>query len=177
MKTITKTLLISGAILATGAVTVNAIAGGGPCGHKRAHMGPGMGGMHHSPERMLERIADRLDLSEQQQTDIRASFGKDADEMNTLRQQMNDNRMALFALDPRSPDFIAKHGELAAGQAALMQQMMQLRASRKAEIASLLTEDQYTDWREMREKFGRHGRRFGGCNKVGETGPGATDQS
>jgi Spy/CpxP family protein refolding chaperone len=179
MKTITKTLLISGALLATGAATVNAVAGGsGPCGHRSAHMGHDMGGaMRHSPERMLGRISDRLDLSDQQEADIRASFGKDAEQMKDLRRQMADNRAALLGLDPRNPAFTAQHGELAAKQAALMQQMMQLRASRKAEIATVLTKDQYARWQEMREKFGKHGRRFGRHEKVGEKQPNPVDES
>lgn len=179
MKTITKTLLISGVLLATGAATVNAIAGGsGPCGHRPAHMGFGMGGeARHSPERMLDRISHRLDLSEQQEADIRASFGKDAEQMKQLRRQMADNRAAVFGLDPRNPAFIAQHGELAAKQATLMQEMMQLRASRKAEIASVLTDDQYARWQEMREKSGKHGRRFGGRDGVGAGQPNGVDES
>lgn len=179
MKTITKTLLISGVLLATGAATVNAIAGGtGPCGHQPAHMGLGMGGgMRHSPERMLDRLGDRLDLSDQQEADIRASFGKDAEQMKNLRRELADNRAALFRLDPRDPAFIAQHGELTAKQATLMQQMMQLRASRKAEIASVLTEDQYARWQEMREKSRKHGRRFHGHDGLGEGQPNGVDES
>jgi Spy/CpxP family protein refolding chaperone len=141
-------------------------------------MGHDMGGaMRHSPERMLGRISDRLDLSDQQEADIRASFGKDAEQMKDLRRQMADNRAALLGLDPRNPAFTAQHGELAAKQAALMQQMMQLRASRKAEIATVLTKDQYARWQEMREKFGKHGRRFGRHEKVGEKQPNPVDES
>jgi Spy/CpxP family protein refolding chaperone len=179
MKTITKTLLISGVLLATGAATVNAIAGGsGPCGHRPAHMGLGIGGeARHSPERMLDRLGNHLDLSDQQEADIRASFGRDAEQMKNLRRQMADNRAALVGLDPRDPAFIAQHGELAAKQATLMQQVMQLRAGRRSEIASVLTEDQYARWQEMRDKFGKHRRRFGAHDGVGRGQLNGVDES
>jgi len=178
MKTIAKSLLISGVLLAAGATTASAIAGNfGPCGHQRAHAGPGMGNMRHSPERMLDRISDRLNLSDQQEADIRASFGKDAEQMKELRRQMADNRASILGLDPRNPAYTAQHDELAAKQAALIQQMMQLRASRRAEIASVLTEEQYARWQEMRQKSRKHGRRFGGHGNFSAEQPNAVDES
>ncbi len=174
MNKTSKIVLVTGAVLATGALTVNAFAGNGPCGHHKAKMGYGMGygmgGMgHRSPEAKLERMTKRLDLSDQQQQQIKAVFGKDSEKKAELRQKMIDNRTAVHSLDPRSPDYLTQHAELATTQADLMQQMMQLRASHKVEVAAVLTDDQYAEWQEMRKKFGKHGGRFpgkGGPNAV-----------
>lgn len=163
MNKTTKVVLVTGAVLATGALTVSAFAGNGPCGHHKSKMGYGMGGMgHRSPEAKLERMAQRLDLSDQQQEQIRAVFAKDGEKKAELRQKMMDNRTAVHSLDPRSPDYLTQHAELANTQAELMQQIMQLRASHKVEVAGVLTDDQYAEWQEMRKKFGKHGKWFHG---------------
>ena len=128
------TILLMG-LLATALPTAGAIAGGGFGG------GP-MPGVPGNLEFMIERMADHLDLTDDQRVSIENILQAARPEIETLRDQAMANREALDSLDPADPAYdttlqniAISNGELATAGTLLMVRV-------RGEARAVLTEEQ-----------------------------------
>lgn len=161
MKTLTKSL-VAGAVLASsiGLVTVVAAmpSGDGPgCGRSGHHMGHGrhFGGYGSK----LERLADHLNVTDEQRAAIRAITDDSRQQMAELRDEMRANRGQLKGLTRQTPLDEAAVRSVAVKQGDLKAEMIVMRARQRSEMKAILTDEQRAELGEIRER--KHLRRGG----------------
>lgn len=140
-----KRQMLGVAALLSGLVTASAFAyPGGGCGG--AH-GLGRGDGH-----AVERMAERLDLSADQRTSVRAIEDKYRPQLRTLRDKMTDSRKALreAAAQPAPDD--ARVRTLADAQGKAMADMIVVRTRMFGEMQQALSDEQRTKLRDFRER-------------------------
>lgn len=135
--------------LAAQPVMAHGFDGGENCRHGQFNMhGDDMG------MRILNRLADRLDLSQVQRQALEAIADKHRSDLRQLRDSISDNGRALRkaqADDPRLP-------ELALAQGKAISDMIVLRKQIRAEVDNVLTAEQreklrmlwYGAWQQKR---------------------------
>ncbi|MEE4378135.1 MAG: Spy/CpxP family protein refolding chaperone [Candidatus Competibacteraceae bacterium] len=104
----------------------------------------------------VERIADKLDLNDEQRVQIAAVVDKSSQQMASLRDQMKANREQLRELSQQSPFDETAVRNVADTQGDLKANMIVLRAQQRAEINAILTDEQRAQWEEKRGKRGRY---------------------
>lgn len=165
MKT-TKILTLSALALALAALSASMVAA------QPGHHGRRFGGFHDGPlgEFMMERIADRLDLSDEQRTElsaIREVYRPEAEllgeTLRVARKQLDDQILA----DGFDESAIR---EAAERSATVHADLAVLRARIHTEVLQVLTEDQIAEAREMREKFRSFAEEWRG-DRRGRRGP------
>lgn len=154
MKTLTKSL-VAGALLASSVGLVTAVAampyGDGPgCGRGGHHMSQGRHFGGHSSK--LERMADRLSVTDEQRTEIRAIADGSRQQMVELRDEMRANRVQLRELTRQTPLDEAAVRSIADKQGDLKAEMIVLRARQRSEVKAVLTDEQRAQMDEMRER-------------------------
>ena len=170
MKARTLILTIAAAALtaAPGAVIAQHGPGGGPHGDGEMFGGPGG---HGGPGllRMLNRLADKLELTDDQQGQIESIIDAHRDATQSLRDQAADAR----------EDFRENHGPGGFDEVeyrAFFESQAQIRvelhlngAGAGAEAWNILTPDQQEELLELLDLFreGRGGKRHGGGKRVG----------
>ena len=158
----TKIALVLSAVIATGII---AVASAGP----RGPMG-GMGG-----DRM-ERIFDRLDLTDEQRQTVEGIMDSYRPQLRSLRDSAREVRKNLAQTDPRDAgysDVVATASQSAAETAS---QLVTTTAAMRAELDAVLTDDQRAEAAELREEWrerrkdrrARWRDRFGGSEDDGE---------
>ncbi len=175
-----RTLIAACAIVAVTGATGLAFAQAGPGGGQ----GPGQGRMNggFGPGggpggglgifRMLDRLCERLGLSEEQQAEIEAIIDEEQPAIEALRSQMEANRDAYRAsVEPGQFDetTVRTHAE---SQAALMVDMKVATAKVKARLYSVLTAEQQQQLLELREQRQSCGKRGGRGHGRGPGGGG-----
>ena len=151
MRKLTQTLLISSllTVSAVAAGTAFADSKGGGCFHGK-RMGMAHGGF--DSERRLDRMTSRLDLSAEQQDQIKAIFDANQAERQALRENMQQNREALRNLmttdNPNEADIRA----LAETQGQFKADMIVMKAKTRQAIAAILTDEQKAKMQSMRDK-------------------------
>ena len=118
-------------------------------------------------ERMLKRLSKKLDLTEQQQTDLKALFDSKKDASEGKRESRQALHEAVRNLDPNAADYAAKLAQVKqqAGLAAQnkIDSMMEMRQG----LQKILTPEQFTKMQTLKNKRGEHGKR-GKHGKGGE---------
>ncbi|ATX82486.1 protein refolding chaperone Spy/CpxP family [Mariprofundus ferrinatatus] len=122
-----------------------AYAFGGPGGEK-------------SMERRVERMAEKLDLSDSQRNQFKQIHEENRAEGRALHDAMHKNRQALRSLDPSAKDYSKQVARLASEKAELTRQMVIHRSEVRAEVHAMLTPEQQEKARQM--KMDRKGKRF-----------------
>ncbi len=114
-------------------------------GHK---MGPGhkQGGRGFN----VERMANKLDLTDDQSTQIKAIVEQSKQQMSDQHDKMQENRKQLRALMQQSPLNEAEVRKIADTQGDLKADMIVLRAQQHATIHAVLTDEQRAQWKETR---------------------------
>ncbi len=157
------------AAIATAVVAVPALAGAARCEfggpgkhgaerHHGRHHGPMFGG-HMPSERMVQRMAEMLELSDEQRDRAFAAVDSARPGLRSLGLELRDNHRALHELQPGTPDYRERVAELAARQGELMERMIVAAAELHAELRAVLTPEQaarFDRWKE--ERAGRRGR-------------------
>jgi len=128
------TILLVG-LLATAVPTAGAIAGSGFGG------GP-MPGVPGNLEFMIERMADHLDLTDDQRVSIENILQSAKPEIETLRDQAMANRDALESLDPSDPAYDTTLQNIAISNGELATAGTLLKARVRGEAHAVLTEEQ-----------------------------------
>lgn len=154
MKTLTKSL-VAAVVLASSAglatiVTAMPSSDGQGCSRGGHHMSHGRHSGDHF--RKLDRMAERLNASDEQRAQIRAIAEGSRGKMDQLRGEMRTNRSQLKELIRQTPlDKAAVRG-IAEKQGDLKTEMIVLRAQQRSEIKAVLTDDQRARLEQMRER-------------------------
>lgn len=134
------------AVLAIGLCTASAISQTAkPGGH------PGSG------EHMLAFLTDYLDLTDAQQTQIKAIFTKEKPVLAPLAQQLAQTHSQLRQLEEATPFDENKARTLASQQSQTMVDLIVEKSRMKSEMFQVLTADQKTKLQKMEA---RHEQRF-----------------
>jgi Spy/CpxP family protein refolding chaperone len=159
MKKLTKSLLAMTLVVSSvGLVTmVSAMpfADGAGCGRGGHHMGHSK---HHGgggPN--LERLADRLDMTEQQRAEIKVMFDDSRQQMANLREQIRENRTQLRELAGQAEFDEAAVRSIAERQGDLKAETIVLRARQRHEMKAVLTDDQRVQLEEMWKRKNHRG--------------------
>lgn len=122
-----------------------------------------------------QSMAEALDLSKTQQQQFKQIHSKARPTMQKLHDAMQDNRESLHKLNPDSEGYMLQVNRLAAEQGSLVEQMVKARAALHADIAAILTPEQFAiaeklkdERKAKREKHRRDGR---GDGLKGHRGP------
>jgi Spy/CpxP family protein refolding chaperone len=157
MKKLNAKLLVSAALVSGLATTTFAYAHDsgetGACGHM--HHDAAFGGRGDLEARM-ERLADRLDLTADQHTAVRAIVDRTRPEMRGLRDKMAENRKQLQALTMQAGVDENQVRALADAQGKVFADMLVLRSKTRGEINKLLTDQQREKMQQMRGARGPH---------------------
>ncbi len=126
------------------------------------HGGPGRA--FGDPARFVERMARRLDLDDVQEQTIANAIDAAKPEIEALRERSRANRAALRELDATSADYGASLDALSLEQGQIATERSMLMGRLRAEVASVLTEEQRAELSELmdrgRERRQRRFRRF-----------------
>lgn len=143
-------ILTLGVLLVTLAALSTSMVAAQPGRH-----GGRFGGSHEGPFGgfMMERIADRLDLSDEQRSELAAILEAYRPESELLGETLSVTRKELDdQITADDFDEIAIR-EAAERSAAVRADLAVLRARIHTEVLQVLTEDQIAEAREMRERF------------------------
>ena len=113
-------------------------------------MGPGH--KHGGRAFNVDRMAERLNLTDDQRAQIEAIMEESRQQMSNQRDKMQENREQLRALMQQSPLNEAQVRKVADAQGDLKADMIVLRAQKRAKINTVLTDDQRAQLEEMRGK-------------------------
>ena len=160
MKTLTKTALaatlIAGSVGLTTMVSAMPFGDGPGCGRGGQHMGSGQRVGDRGPN--LERLAYRLNMTEEQRAEAKAILDDSRQQMVELRDRMRANRDQIRDLTLQ-PDFDeAAVRSVADEQGDLKAEMIVLRARQRSEMKAVLTEEQRARLNEMRKEKRQRGR-------------------
>ena len=110
-------------------------------GHPRTrHYDAGRG--FGSPEEMIGRIAERLDLDETQRQEVSNIVAAAKPALESLRERSRTNREAFFALDVNDQDYGAKLQDLSAESGELAADLTLVAGQLRADVNAVLTEEQ-----------------------------------
>lgn len=113
--------------------------------------------------RMLDRMADKLDLTAEQQSQAEDIMIGGFKEMRENKRAMKDLRTELRQLDPAAADYKQKSERLAADIAAATEKMVLMRSEQRQAFNEILTDEQRTELAQLKDDWKeRDGHRFGG---------------
>jgi protein CpxP len=101
----------------------------------------------------FQRMAERLDLSDEQQARARAIFDNSRKKMKHLHEERRELARALMELDPSARDYDRQVRAIARKKADLTEKSTIERAASRKQFHMLLTEEQRAKAREMRKQF------------------------
>lgn len=113
----------------------------------------GLPGIHPK----LERMAEELELTDEQQEQIKQVYRQSRPRFLKLRDAMEDNRKALRKLDPEDARYRQQVARLAREQGVLVEKMIKARSHVRAKIHAILTPEQREKARDLRKRH-RHER-------------------
>ena len=153
MKHLITTLIIAGS-LASGAV-LQASPGFGDkrfddCQKSERHMNKSSG--RYGDKSFVERMAKKLNFSEEQNAAIRSIVDKMRPQMQEIRDKMRGNRMQLRTLIAQDSFNEAAVRQLAEQQGSYKTELIVLRSKIRNEINQQLNETQRQQLKEMRER-------------------------
>lgn len=106
-------------------------------------------GFGHRFERMIERMADRLDLSDQQRTEVFAVLDETRPARRDLRAALADHRQAFQELDPTADNYQTQLQGMADEIGQLASQTVMLMGQTRSKISALLTDEQRAQAKQM----------------------------
>ena len=151
----TQTLLATTIATTTmaGLLTFASVAHAGPnCSGKGGHAKHSQMSDADKAQRMekrLNRMAAKLDLSDEQKTQVQALKQNSRNEIKPLRNEQRALRKELRQLDPKASDYSAKLADAANRQAELTRQMIVAKGTQRQQMASILTTEQLAKHKEM----------------------------
>lgn len=161
MKTFTKAILIGGllagglAVAGTQMATASGDERGGDLRGGHSQMpGPGMDGGHP----LLDRMTERLDLTQDQQASVREILKKSEPKMRELMDKMRTSREALRKQTDDGKADDKQVQKLAQEQGQLMAETIVQRTRIDAEIQKVLTDTQHQKFKDMHGDSARDSR-------------------
>lgn len=123
-------------------------------GGKRGDMDPGA-----MSERKLERMSATLELTEEQESRIKAILEQNTDDRLKSRQAMQDNRQALRNLNPSDADYDAKVEQYASVLSDMQKEKIISKSSIRKQISEVLTDEQQEKMASLKQdRRGKSGR-------------------
>ena len=113
-----------------------------------------------NPERMLNKMVKKLDLTDEQRDQAFAKLDEYRPQLRESRFAMKDNFKSLHGLDSSAENYQQAADELADQQGDLVAEMIKLKLAMKADFEQLLTEEQKEQFAQMKAKH-RHHRNHG----------------
>lgn len=154
MKKLTKSLLAATLVVSSvGLVTVVSampFADGPGCGRAGHHMAYSKHSSSRGPN--LERLADRLDMTEEQRAEIKVILDDAREQMVELREQIRENRVELRELTGQAEFDEVAVRSLADKQGDLKAEAIVLRARQRHDMKAVLTDEQLVQLDEMRNR-------------------------
>lgn len=148
-----KTTLIAAAVLAAGAAVAGPFYGKGMdgCegGYSQHAFKRGGGPMMMDSERMVSRMSSRLNLTEEQQTAVKAIFGNYQPQLQEAAKAMREGQESLFELNQGNPLNDAELEQLATAQGDHLTQMILLKNKLHKELDAILTAEQREEMGNM----------------------------
>ena len=157
MKTFMKVSLISGLLISSMALAVPQPETDSKDGARGCHHGKhaGMMGQGIKGEgRFLDRMADRLELSPEQRSSVKAALEKSKPQMTAIKEKMRTNRKALRELGRDGSDD-SRVQALARERGDLVASLVIERSKIRSDIQQILTDTQREQIKQMRSKH-RH---------------------
>jgi len=137
-------------ILTIGAAVILAVAAAIAQG-MHGHGGPG-----HDFKHMLAFFTDKLDLTSDQQAQVKAIWEKEKPTLEPLMKQMHQNHADMLALETSGPFDEAKTRALATQHAQTMVEVEVQHARIKSEMVQVLTADQKAKLAQFEAKHQQH---------------------
>ena len=157
MKTIMKVSLIGGLLISSMAFAVPQSDTDSKDGARGCHHGKhaGMMGQGIKGEgRFLDRMADRLELTTEQRSSVKAALEKSKPQMTAIKEKMRTNRKALRELGRDGSDD-SRVQALARERGDLVASLVIERSKIRSDIQEILTDTQREQMKQMRWKH-RH---------------------
>jgi Spy/CpxP family protein refolding chaperone len=158
MKTVMKISLISGLLISSMALAVpqsdtDSKDGAHGCNHGKhaGMMGHGMKGEGY----FLDRMADRLELTTEQRSSVKAALEKSKPQMTAIKEKMRTNRKALRELGRDGSSDDNRLQALARERGDLVANLVIQRSKIRSDIQQILTDQQREQMKQMRSKH-RH---------------------
>ncbi len=124
---------------------------------------------HSRGGHMLERLAEELSLTDDQQASLRSTMKENFSEMRDSMKKHRDSRHALAQLNPNAPDYQAQLDQLIADAQAAAKERVLMKAEHQKEVYAILTPEQQTAFAEFkgehRKSDRHHGKHHKGCDK------------
>ena len=119
------------------------------------HHGP----MSKNPEKMIEKMSRKLDLTDEQRDQAFAKLDEFTPQIREARQAIRDGMKRLHEMDSEADNFESNLENIANQQGKLVADMIKLRTAMHLEFEQLLNDDQKAKFEEMKQKRGkyRHG--------------------
>ncbi len=140
-----------------GLITFASVAQAGPnCGGKGGKSGYAKHGQMSDTDRAahmekrLTRMAAKLELSDEQKTQVQAFRQNSRNEIKPLRNEKRALRQEIRQLDPKAADYEEKLADAANRQAELTRQMIVAKGTQRMQMATILTPEQLAKHKEMR---------------------------
>ena len=112
------------------------------------------GGGFGGPEEMIGRMAEHLDLDEQQRQQVENVMQAAKPEFESLRERANANRQAVRALDVNDPDYGSMLQNLSAESGEIAADLTLLTGRVRADVHGILTVEQQQKLDERMAEFG-----------------------
>ena len=106
--------------------------------------------------KMMDRMAERIGLSEEQKKQANAMHKKLGEDMQALRNEKQEISKALMELDPESKTYANESKRLAKMTGSVAERMAMLHAKHRTEFYGILTPEQKTKlkaWHEEQQKM------------------------
>ena len=143
--------------LVVGSFSVMAFAG-----HKNGESGQG----GHRAEKMIERLGGKLDLSDEQKTQLQQLSTDAGPLLMQGRTMMKELRQEMMSFDTIGADYQTRMIQLADEQAEKTRQMVLQAADIKLQLAEILNDEQLIKLQELGSNF--EGRRHGKHRRWGK---------
>jgi Spy/CpxP family protein refolding chaperone len=135
--------------------------------HQRFGGARGFGDAGAMSGRMLLHMADRLELTPEQQDSLRALLAEYQPRWRSLRERAGESRRSMMALSPDDADYAAVTLTVSQQAAELAAETVMLASDFQAQTYALLTEEQHQRLQELRSQRRDHFKSWRGEPKDG----------
>jgi len=116
------------------------------------------GGGPEGGDRNGQRMAEQLNLSDQQQDQVKQIRSESREGGKSIHEAMQLNRDAMRKLNPGSADYNAQVATLADEKAVLVKQMVMHRSEPRAQLYAILTPEQREKSASLESQFRKGGK-------------------
>lgn len=105
-----------------------------------------------NPDKMVERLAKKLELSQTQKNEVKQLFITKQQQRETMREQMQSLHKTLRGLDPSAADYASALAQAKQKAALMAESKIDERMHMKAAMQKILSPEQMAQFEEMQSK-------------------------